>query len=330
MEVGREPKGPAARVAGLRARGVPLVTGHTNKEATGGPDGVKRVTVIGLGSELSALPGSERVLACDTVCLAIGAVPNVELLAVLGCELVPRGDRGGYVPVVGADMRTSLPAVFAAGDCTGLFDGKILDEAVAREEGRIAGLAAAASLGKSGGVDPPRRPVEEVPGSACDVHPYQTAWLRALIGAGGWDVHACQCEEVSRREIVEIRPPRYLNWGASQMRARGLGALLQDGPVNQDQVKRLTRAGMGLCQGRRCREQIALLLALEGKLPVGQVPLASYRPPLRPLPLAALRPDDEPEAMRENWDVWFGIPTQWTPFWEIGAADEDAGPVSGK
>jgi hypothetical protein len=34
--------------------------------------------------------------------------------------------------------------------------------------------------------------------------------------------------------------------------------------------------------------------------------------------------------MREEWDVWFGIPSQWTPFWEIDAADENAGPVSGK
>jgi thioredoxin reductase len=379
IEVTPEPQGPAALVAALRARGVPLLTAHAIKAATGGTDGVETVTVIGLGSDLSPLPGSERILACDTVCLAIGAVPNVELMAVLGCQLVARGERGGYVPVLDAEMRTSLSAVFAAGDCAGLSDGKMLDEALAREEGRIAGLAAAASLGgyppalegraiELGGADlapscpdlirastPFLAAREDVDGrvkpghddhesrsedkrdrsaqaeeAARDVHPYQTAWLRALIGAGGWDVHACQCEEVSRREIVEIQPPRYLNWGASQMHARGLGALLEDGPVSQDQVKRLTRAGMGLCQGRRCREQIALLLALEGKLPVGQVPLASYRPPLRPLPLAALRPDDEPQAMREEWDVWFGIPSQWTPFWEIDAADENAGPVSGK
>jgi thioredoxin reductase len=330
IEVAPEPQGPAALVAALRARGVPLLTRHAIKAAAGGVDGVETVTAIGIAGDLSPLAGSERVLACDTVCLAIGAVPNVELMAVLGCELVARGERGGYVPVLDADLRTSLPTVFAAGDCTGLSDGKVLDEALAREEGRITGLAAAASLGKSSGVDLPLRAVDEMRESARDVHSYQTAWLRALIAAGGWDIHACQCEEVTRREIVEIRPPRYLNWGASQMRARGLGGLLEDGPVSQDQIKRLTRAGMGLCQGRRCREQIALLLALEGKLPVGEVPLASYRPPLRPLPLAALRPGDEPQAMRDDWDVWFGIPSQWTPFWEIDAADEGAGPVSGK
>jgi len=163
-----------------------------------------------------------------------------------------------------------------------------------------------------------------------DAHLYQMAWLRALIAVGGWDVHACQCEEVSRREIVDVRPPRYLGWGSSQMPARGLAALAADGPLNQDQVKRLTRAGMGLCQGRRCREQIALLLALTAKLPVGAIPLASYRPPLRPLPLGVLRPIDEPAAMRRDWDVWFGIPTQWTPFWEIDSEDEGAAGASGK
>jgi thioredoxin reductase len=355
IEVSPEPQGPAALVAALHAHGVPILTAHAIKAATGGVDGVEAVTAIGIAADLSPLAGSERSLACDTVCFAVGAVPNVELLAVLGCQLVPRGERGGYVPVLDAEMRTSLPAVFAAGDCTGVTDGKVLGDALAREEGRIAGEAAAASLGKFASSsfrperseEPEPRDSGEVLGSrfrgnddqgteektrevARDVHPYQAAWLRALIGAGGWDVHACQCEEVSRREIVEIQPPRYLNWGASQMRARGLGALLGDGPVSQDQIKRLTRAGMGLCQGRRCREQIALLLALEGKFPVGEVPLASYRPPLRPLPLAALRPDDEPQAMRDDWDVWFGIPSQWTPFWEIGAAEEGPGPASGK
>jgi hypothetical protein len=167
----------------------------------------------------------------------------------------------------------------------------------------------------------------------CDAYLYQTAWLRALVELGGMDVHACQCEEVSRREIVEVQPPRYLNWGSSQMRARGLAALAGERPPNQDQVKRLTRAGMGLCQGRRCREQVALLLAMAADRPVGAIPLASYRPPLRPLPLAVLRPTDEPAAMRDNWEVWFGIASQWTPFWEIdaeGGPSTSGGEMSGK
>jgi hypothetical protein len=358
IEVADAPQGPDTLVEQLRHRGIPLLTSHAIKAATGGIDGVEAIAVVAVGDAGAARPASERTIACDTVCLAIGAVPNVELMAVLGCKLEASGERGGYVPVLDAELRSSVPSVFAAGDCTGVSDGSTLDPDFARAEGRIAGEAAAASLGnivpsssrpERSGEPGPRVSDEglgsrfrgnddpgtghDAPGRRRDAYLYQTAWLRALVEVGGWDVHACQCEEVSRREIVDVQPPRYLNWGSSQMRARGLRGLVADGPLNQDQVKRLTRAGMGLCQGRRCREQIALLLALTAKLPVGTIPLASYRPPLRPLPLAVLRPTDEPPAMRRDWDVWFGIASQWTPFWEIGNEGDGAVPddqISGK
>jgi hypothetical protein len=101
--------------------------------------------------------------------------------------------------------------------------------------------------------------------------------------------------------------------------SRDVAALAKDGPVNADQVKRLTRAGMGTCQGRRCREQIQMLLAMSAGVPPEEVPLASYRAPVRPLPLAALWPHDETQEIRDNWDVWFGIPTQWTAYWDMAA-----------
>src|SRR5439155_492890 len=78
-------------------------------------------------------------------------------------------------------------------------------------------------------------------------HAYWQAWLDSLIAAGGWEVNVCQCEEVTRRELVETKPPRYLKWDSPQMNACRLATLLRDGPVNQDQIKRLTRAGMGPC-----------------------------------------------------------------------------------
>jgi thioredoxin reductase len=357
VEVADAAQGPAALVEQLRGRDVPLLTGYAIKAATGGVDGVEAITVVAL--DTAAPPGSEHVIECDTVCLAIGAVPNVELMAVLGCRLEASGERGGYVPVLDREMRTSIPLVFAAGDCAGVSDRRTLDENLAREEGRIAGVAAAASLVASslspscpdlirastpslaapkdvdGRVKPGHdaRENESAGRKVCDAYLYQTAWLRALVELGGMDVHACQCEEVSRREIVEVQPPRYLNWGSSQMRARDLAALAGERPPNQDQVKRLTRAGMGLCQGRRCREQVALLLAMAADRPVGEIALASYRPPLRPLPLAVLRPTDEPAAMRDNWEVWFGIASQWIPFWEIdaeGGPSTSGGEMSGK
>ena len=73
---------------------------------------------------------------------------------------------------------------------------------------------------------------------------------------------------------------------------------------------------MGPCQGRRCREQTALLLAEVARMPVGEIPLPSYRTPVRPLPLNVLWPHDEPQAVRDHWVSWFGNPTQSGPQWK--------------
>ena len=104
------------------------------------------------------------------------------------------------------------------------------------------------------------------------------------------------------------------------MDARSLDTMLRDGPVNQDQIKRLTRAGMGPCQSRRCREQVGLLVAQATGISIDRIPLPSFRPPIRPLPLNVLWPTDELPAMREEWVSWFGIPTQFSPHWEAGMA----------
>src|SRR5262249_23008504 len=141
--------------------------------------------------------------------------------------------------------------------------------------------------------------------------------------AGGGDVNVWQCEEVTRRELVETKPPRYLGWDSLAMNARSVSTLLADGPINQDQIKRLTRAGMGPCQGRRCREQVGLLLAQATGTPVEDIPLPTFRPPVRPLPLGVLWPRDEPSAMREDCVSWFGIPTQFSPHCEARMADDE-------
>ena len=56
--------------------------------------------------------------------------------------------------------------------------------------------------------------------------------------------------------------------------------------------------------------------------PVGQIPLATYRAPVRPLPLSVLQQMDEPEALAAHWEVWFGIHGQWVPYRDIGTERE--------
>ncbi len=317
VEVDEAVRGDAGAAAALMGHGVPIYTAHTLREARGKVGDIESVVVVRVDAGRKPIPGTEREIACDTVCLALGLVPNIELPHQVGARLEFVPGRGGWVPKLDDTMQTSAPAVFAAGDCAGVHDAMLTDPDIARAQGRAAGRAAAASL------RPNRLPFSHHgSGLAEGAHagPYWQAWLQSLLHAGGWAVNICQCEEVTRRELVEVKPPRYLKWESPQMEARNLDTIQRDGPVNQDQIKRLTRAGMGPCQGRRCREQVALLLAHAAGIPVERIPLPSFRPPLRPLPLNVLWPQDEPPAMREQWVSWFGIPTQFSPHWEAGMA----------
>ena len=328
VEIAAEVRGDATRRRALEGRGVRFYTAHAVKEARGSRDEVESVVLTALDGDLRPVPGSDVEIACDTVCLAVGLVPSIELLQVLGCRLVFRSERGGFVPETDRRLRSSVPEVFVAGDCAGLDRTSVADPEPARAQGRRAGLAAAASLGA---IEPDRVHVPSTDLSPDEgrllapAHEHWRTWLRASLAAGGRDVLACQCEEVTAGDLVGVQPPRYLAWRSEPMSARGLDTLIMDGPLHPDQIKRLTRAGMGQCQGRRCREQVALLLADAGGVPVETIPLASYRPPVRPLPLSVLWPHDEPAEMREHWVAWFGIPTQFAPHW----AGDPAGSMPG-
>jgi hypothetical protein len=147
------------------------------------------------------------------------------------------------------------------------------------------------------------------------------AWSRALGRHAPSDTIVCQCEDVTRADLIGVQPPQYLE-RPERMAARSLSSLLNDGPAHPDQIKRLTRAGMGQCQGRRCRDQVACLLAQEQGVPLASVPVASFRAPVRPVPLGILADWQESAEMAKGWDVWFGIPTQWTPYAVIGTPEE--------
>jgi len=320
VEVEARVRGDADAARALAARGVPILTGHTIRAARGRTGEIESLIVVGVNAQGAPVSGSERVIACDAVCVAVGVTPSVELLHLVGARLRFAAALGGWVPELDAAMQTSVAGVFAAGDCAGVHDAMLADPGIASEQGRVAGRAAAESLGAARGRPPARTPA--LPATDAP-HAYWQTWLASLIAAGGWEVNVCQCEEVTRRELVETRPPRYLKWDSPQMSARSVSTLAGDGPLNQDQVKRLTRAGMGPCQSRRCREQVGLLLAQAAGTTIDRIPLPTFRPPIRPLPLNVLWPADEPAAMREEWVSWFGIPTQFSPHWEAGMAMDE-------
>jgi thioredoxin reductase len=289
---------PQADVSALVARGVAVITGHAILEAEGNSEGVTAALLAPVGG------GEPQRIACDTLCLAIGAVPVIDLADVAGAK-IKRDETGAFVP-------GQLPAgVFVAGDAAGL------GSADAAASGRAAAAAALASLGHDVTPEAGAPAVAPVP---ADTDAYRLDWMRALLATGGQDVFACSCEEVSRRDLLHVQPPRYLD--AATEKHNSLKSLAEDGPVNQDQIKRLTRACMGPCQARRCREQVAMIMAIGTDRPLASIALAGYRAPVRPLPLGVLAAAGETPGMVEGWNVWFGIRTQWVPYEDIGTERE--------
>lgn len=305
--------GNADLVAELQAGGTQIHTRHAVREATG--EAAVRGALVGALDAQSRPIGQGRSIECDGIVLAVGTTPVIDLLDALGCAVSFRAERGGYGPLTDESQRTSVDGVFAVGDCAGIWPKKTSDRTVAETEGRRAAAAVARALGipdaaKFLPADPPDS-------DDYDLSAYRLAWVRASVIEAKAEFHVCQCEEVTAREILEVRPPRYLGRQTERRNDRSLAALLGDGPPNPDQVKRLTRAGMGACQGRRCREQIAALLALGAAAPLSSIPLAGYRAPVRPLPLSAAGLIPEPPGQAGHWDTWFGMHAQWRPFWEV-------------
>ena len=314
VDVSSSVPGDEAFKTALQGEGVDLYTSHTVKEAVGKADDIESVLLVAIDDNNEPIEGSEKSIAADTVCLAIGLVPNVELLSLLDCDLSFKSELGGYVPDHDDWMRTSLDTVFVAGDTAGFHDGMILDPEIARNQGRLAGVAAAESLGAIDTAKALARRTDlravAVDSTPTEVHSGWKKWLQSLVNAGGPDIFACQCEEVTCADLIGLQPPRYLRWESEQMSRRNLKTHMKDGPVNPNQVKRLTRVGTGHCQGRLCREQVSLLLAEESGTDIARVPLMSYRPPVRPLPLEVMWPHDETEQVRRDWPKWFSPTNQ--------------------
>lgn len=133
--------GYGVHAAKIRRAGVPVYLAHTVKRAWGA-EGVEAAEIVQLGENWQHVAGSERILKVDTICIAAGLTPLTELAWLAGCEFTFIPALGGHVPKHDRDMQTSVAGVYIAGDITG-----VEEASSAMEEGRLAGVACAESLG---------------------------------------------------------------------------------------------------------------------------------------------------------------------------------------
>jgi NADPH-dependent 2,4-dienoyl-CoA reductase/sulfur reductase-like enzyme len=194
--------------------------------AAHGRDRVDAVTIARLDPEWAPVPGTDRRVEVDAVCVSHGFVPRTELAAGAGCRIAADGS-----VTTDADGRTSVPGVFAAGEVTGVGG---VDVALA--EGTVAGTAAAGATATRA-----QRRERVVHGRFAArleaAHGIRPGWTQWLDG----DTVVCRCEEVTAAELRSA---------AEATGSRGLRSL-----------KLSTRAALGACQGRMCGRSVEELLA---------------------------------------------------------------------
>ena len=81
------------------------------------------------------------------------------------------------------------------------------------------------------------------------------------------DIIICRCEDMTRQALLDV---------------------IAEGYETIDEIKRVTRAGMGPCQGRTCRQLIAGELSRIYGIPIEEVLMPTFRPPVRPLSMGIL------------------------------------------
>ena len=81
------------------------------------------------------------------------------------------------------------------------------------------------------------------------------------------DIIICRCQEVTRQEILDA---------------------IADGAVTVDGVKRRTRTGMGLCQGKTCQRLVAKLIAEQTGRSMAEILPPTSRMPVRPVKIGII------------------------------------------
>ena len=211
-----------------------------------GDDAVRGARLARLDREGLTIPGQTWDVEVDAVCVGHGIAPSTELAAGLGCELRV-GPDGRPAVVRDAAGRTSVPGVWAIGDGS-RFAGQVR----LMIDGQRCGAALVQELRPDAAAPGVRQPDRANARQARRVE----RRARRLNRAG--------------RVVAEVYPP----WtpDLSEMdpqtvicrdaqRLAQLAAGLSDGIGSAGSLKRVTRAGMGSCQGRYCAGSLTRLAA---------------------------------------------------------------------
>ena len=212
------------------------------------PDGVE----AGGANQVEWVAGDGEREEADVVILALGSLPDPELARHAMAEMTYSASNGCHVPVRNDEMATTVDGVYVVGDAGGL---TTFAESVT--QGLVAGYAAASSSSLSDALTVLAEEQTE-------------RGERLEIGNAARipdDVQVDREEQVSAAQIREA---------------------ISSGAVSLNDVKRRTRTGMGLAQGRDTEFVVARMINAQAGIRLDELVPMTARPPARLVSLEAL------------------------------------------
>ena len=215
----------------------------------------------------------------DLLLVHFGVIPNTHIFRQMGCRMSWKKNQRYWYPACDEWGRTNFERIFAAGDGALVSGGP-----AAQYKGELAALEVAQCLGII--------PQYERDALAVSLKTAlkQDGYPRPFVDA----VYAppehfsfedktvlCRCENVT---VGEVRKA------------------VREGGRELNEIKIMTRCGMGPCQGRMCGPALAEVVAAELAIPCKKTGLLNIRPPLKPIPLGEIANLTlEPPYKAANW-----------------------------
>jgi len=114
--------------------GIPMYFKHKVSRIYG-QDRVEKIDVIRVDDNFGEIPGSQFEIACDTILISVGLIPENELIEMAGVPI----DKSTNAPVSGELNKTIIPGLFVCGNAFKVYD---LADSVTKDS-EIAGKMAA-------------------------------------------------------------------------------------------------------------------------------------------------------------------------------------------
>ena len=211
-----------------------------------------------------------RKVDCDRLGVCFSFLTSSELARQCGSEYSWSNEGGGWIIKHDKWMCTNISNIYVAGEITGVAGAE-----VAKEEGRLAGIGIALSLGK---LDPEHalHLAKSIRKRLHYLNQFADA-LKSLSYPGNnlleqlmtEESILCKCEEITVREFLnELEKNPHIS--------------------NANAAKLLSRAGMGLCQGRYCQYHIIQILARHASASENDIGPFTAQFPSKPVKISEL------------------------------------------